>query len=218
MIAVLMITYNRIWYTVQAFEALRRTGCRIIIIDNGSKDDTVTWLENYASEFRNVSVIYNAGNRGIAGAMNQFLEMTKDQIYVGKCDNDTICPPDIWGILLRQCVLNGIDIIQAAHAIDPAVWPATGNFEGFISGMRKSKDGLAHFHHFVGGSGIIFRRDKVMDLLPQTDWKLYGWRQWQRQHPDLVKAFSTAVSVELLDGGGRYEDYPEYYKETKRVK
>lgn len=218
MITVLMITYNRLAYTKQAFESLMKTKCRIVIIDNGSTDDTLRWLDIHAAHYRNVHIILNPINLGIAGAMNQFLQMTSGQIFVGKVDNDTVVPSDIWDVLTRQAIDNKVDIIQAKHEIDPAVWPKTGTFEGFIAPMRKSPDGLLHYHHFVGGSGIIFRRDKVMDLLPQTDWKLYGWREWQKKHPQLVKAFSTAVEVNLLDGGGRYDDYPDYYKETKRLK
>jgi hypothetical protein len=47
---------------------------------------------------------------------------------------------------------------------------------------------------------------------------LYGWRQFQKDNPKLKKAFCTDVEVELLDGAGDYKDYPEYYRETGRIK
>lgn len=218
MISCLLITYNRLAYSKRAFEALLKTGCRIIIIDNGSEPDTIEWLVNEACWEDNVKIIFNEENQGIAGAMNKFFELTAGEKYVAKSDNDTICPPGIWEVLTAQCERSKIDIIQAAHKIDPAVWPATGTFEGFISSMKKDKyDPRIHYHHFVGGSGIVMRRDKL-GIITATEWALYGWRQYQREHPELVKAFSTAVQIELLDGGGRYEDYPEYYKQTKRLK
>jgi len=45
---------------------------------------------------------------------------------------------------------------------------------------------------------------------------LMGWRQWQRDHPEVKKAFALDCEIELLDEGG-YADYPEYYKQTGRV-
>jgi hypothetical protein len=49
---------------------------------------------------------------------------------------------------------------------------------------------------------------------------LGGWRQFQREHPELKKAFATDVEVHLLDtneNGADYSQYPNYYRETKRL-
>lgn len=216
MIPVLMITYNRLEYTKKALEALFFSRDRkIFIIDNGSTDGTQDYIMSQQWSYT-WNITFNKTNLGIAGAMNQFLEKTKNFEWVGKVDNDTIVPED-WAIKMKEkCMKLKIDILQAKHPLIPAV--ANGlTFDEWTSTMKKDgRDPSIRYHHFVGGSGIIFRRNAV-PLIPQTEWKLYGWRQFQKDNPQLKKAFCTDVEIELLDGAGDYSAYPEYYKETGRI-
>lgn len=211
-IPVLMITHNRLEYTKKAFNALFFSeDVLVYVVDNGSTDGTAEWLDGNNMPLM-VTVIRNDKNEGIAGAMNQFLNITQPFEYVGKVDNDTVVKRD-WAVRL-QSVLEcyNLDIVQARHHIIPATHP--GGWEGFVSKMYKIRQGL-YEHHFVGGSGIVFRRS-VVDKIPETSWKLGGWREFQGVHPELRKAFCEDVEVELLDAKG-YDDYPEYYKTTKRL-
>lgn len=210
MIPILMITYNRLEYTKKALEALEKNKLAYLcIIDNGSTDGTVEWLSSLKS-FWITAKWFNAINIGIAGAMNQFLELTKQCKYVGKVDNDTIVPPDFIERMLPH--MEKADIVQAKHPLIAA--SGVGTFDQWVSKMPSIGENLKA-NHFVGGSGILFRR-QLVDRIPETENKIMGWRQWQREHPEVVKAFATDVEIELLDEHG-YSDYPEYYKQTGRV-
>lgn len=208
MIPVLMITYNRLEYTRKALRALFMCHCGIFVIDNGSTDGTVNYLKEF-NRFCINELILNKTNIGIAGAMNQFLELTKDYQYVGKCDNDTLLPSDFIERMLPH--MAKADIVQAKHPLIKA--SGVGTFDEWTSKMPA--DGALRFSHFVGGSGILFKR-QLVDKIPETDNKIMGWRQFQKEHPELRKAFATDVEIELLDEKG-YQDYPEYYKQTGRV-
>ena len=208
-----MITYNRLEYTKQALESLFNSKeVEIFIIDNGSTDGTQEWL--YSQPWGVAwNVFYNMKNLGIAGAMNQFLALTQEAEFVGKVDNDTIVPPDFISRMLPH--MDKVDIVQAKHPILKATH-AEG-FDSWVSAMPAS--GALRYNHFVGGSGIIFRRN-IVTQVPRTEWMLGGWRQFQREHPHLRKAFATDVEIQLLDtneGGADYSQYPEYYRETKRL-
>jgi GT2 family glycosyltransferase len=213
-----MITWDRLDYTKQTLDRLIRSReVRVIVIDNGSTDGTAEWLRSRIWR-PNVQMIFNNQNHGIAHAMNQFRSLTAGAEYVGKVDNDTIVDPK-WAIALRDhCRRHKLDIIQAAHPLIPEV--AEGrSFEEWTSAMAfPAGHPEIRYHHFVGGSGIVIRRD-ILGRIPETEWKLYGWRQYQRENPDLVKAFCTDVHVDLLDANGEgYRDYPAYYKKTRRIK
>lgn len=219
MIPILFITYNRLEYTKIALEALLAADhTQVYIIDNGSSDGTQEWLASYLLtcpwEYNWYhKPIYNANNLGIAGAMNQFLALTREAEFVGKVDNDTIVPPDFITRMLHH--MNKADIVQAKHPILKATHP--GGFDSWVASMPA--DGPLRYNHFVGGSGILFRRS-IVQQVPYTDWMLGGWRQFQREHPELKKAFATDVEVRLLDtdeNGSDYSQYPDYYKETKRL-
>jgi GT2 family glycosyltransferase len=211
-VPVLMITYNRLEYTKLALESLFNSkGVDIYIIDNGSTDGTQDWL--YSQPWGVAwNITFNKSNLGIAGAMNQFMALTQGAEFVGKVDNDTIVPQDWCTKLLAH--MNKVDIVQAKHPILKATHE--GGFDQWVSTMPAS--GPLRFNHFVGGSGILFRRN-IVTQVPRTLWMLGGWRQFQREHPHLRKAFATDVEIELLDtneGGADYSQYPDYYRETKR--
>lgn len=221
MISVLFITYNRLEYTKVALNALVQSdaGC-VIVIDNGSTDGTVEFLRELPLT-RRLQVHYNETNLGIAHAMNQFLQLTEGEDYVGKVDNDTVVPADWVRPLVKKCNDLAIDIIQARHPISDPVY-AGGSFDEWMKTMKAdASDPSIRYHHFVGGSGIVFRRDAV-PYIADHEWKLYGWNKFQKDHPELKKAFCTDVTIRLLDmkdgGGADYSQYPEYYRETRRTR
>lgn len=212
-VPVLMITYNRLEFTKKALRSLFNSwGVHVYVIDNASTDGTREWLSSIVPGIA-WDIAFNDRNLGIAGAMNRFLALTHGAEFVGKVDNDTIVPPDWCTRLMAH--MHKADIVQAKHPILKATHE--GGFDQWVSTMPA--DGALRFNHFVGGSGILFRRNIVTDV-PRTEWMLGGWRQFQRDHPHLRKAFATDVEVQLLDtneGGADYSQYPDYYRETKRL-
>lgn len=206
MIPVLLTTYNRLEYTKAALAALLDT-CEVIVIDNGSTDGTVEWLRT-----QEVFVICNKENRGVAGAMNQFLSMI-DSHWAGKVDNDTIVTPGWVEALVRDALKYKLDIIQAKHHIIPEVHPQ--GWDGLMSTCTKVGDGV-YESKFVGGSGIVFNTT-LLGQLPEDGWKLGGWNRWQLAHPDVRKGFSEHTEIKLLDEAG-YDKYPDYYRETGRLR
>jgi GT2 family glycosyltransferase len=221
MIPVLFLTYGRLEYTKQSYYSLLHSDCsEIIVIDNNSTDGTKEWLKQLTYNHQRVRMFFNDKNLGIAGAMNQFLRLTEGCAYVGKVDNDTMVPPNWGSVLIHKMIKYDIDIMQAKHSISDATFPGADFMEWMKTMKQEEKDPSIFYHHFVGGSGMIFRRNKI-DYIPETEWKLYGWCQWQKSHPELKKALCTDVEIDLLDmkkeGGTRYDDYPSYYRETRRI-
>lgn len=214
MIPVLMITYNRKAYTEKALTALLQCRQAIpVIVDNGSTDGTLQMLHEFQFIYGCLTIFSSKVNLGIAGAMNIFLHFGSKHEFVGKVDNDTIVQPDFIERMLPH--MKHADIVQAKHPLIPA--SGVGTFIDWVAKMPAV--GPLRFNHFVGGSGILFKR-KVVTKIPNTEWKLGGWRQWQREHPDVKKAFATDVEIELLDtndNGVDYSTYPDYYKETGRA-
>lgn len=212
MITALMITYNRLEYTKIAFDALNDSDCdKIIVIDNGSLDGTAEWFKEM--EVKYAVTIFNKQNLGIAAAMNQFLNLTEGSEFCIKVDCDTIVPQDFCARMLPH--MQYADVVQAKHHIIPATNPE--GWKGFTKNMKR-ENGLI-YNHFVGGSGIMFRRSLVTSI-PETESKILGWRQWQREHPEVRKAFCEDVTIELLDtteAGTNYSKYEDYYRQTGRL-
>jgi len=204
----LMITFNRLDYTKKALMSLVNSDCGdIFLIDNGSTDGTVDWISEIVIPNRTIEIYQNPRN-SIASAMNYFLRHSTSE-YLIKVDNDTLIPKDFCYKMF--CHMRYADIVQAKHPIIKATNP--DGWEGFTKDMKR-ENGLL-INHFVGGSGIMFKRSQVKRI-PETKWVIGGWRMWQRQHPEFKKAFCEDIEIQLLDEHG-YTDYPEYYKSTGRI-
>lgn len=206
----LFITFGRLDYTRQALQSLLASDIKEIVIwDNNSTDGTAEYLLTVRDP-KIIHICFHHFNSGIRIPMNWFIDHTKNYEFVAKVDNDTIVPQDFCKRMIPH--LHHADIVQAKHHIIEATCP--GGWDAFIKPMYKS--GNLCFNSFVGGSGIVMKR-KVLSDLPATDWLLYSWMTWQKQNPQVTKAFATDVEIKLLDEHG-YGDYPEYYKQTKRLK
>lgn len=101
MIPIILITYNRIEYTIEVISALNNHliyPIKIIVIDNGSTDGTIEYLELMKKLGFIHYLILNGENKGIAEPKNQGLEIVKEIAktqeikYVCITDNDIVVP------------------------------------------------------------------------------------------------------------------------------
>ncbi len=213
----LMLAYNRLPFLKKAVKSLLEMENIIpFILDDGSDEETKDWLKSIKMN-GNTSrprIFYSSENHGISLRFNTFLSLTESYPFVAKIDSDTICEKD-W-IARMMPHMKQADIVQSRHALLKETHPK--GFDDWVKSM--SQRGALRFHHFVGGSGVLMRRD-VLSLLPETEWKLGGFRQWQRENPHVKKAFATDVTIHLLDTDENGANYPSemksYYSETKRL-
>ena len=99
----MIVTYNRLELTKRTFEkALSNAGCsyNLIIVDNNSEDDTVSWLkENCKNEYiKNIIIKPLSVNKGICYGRNMGLKLYDENFntpYLCTLDNDVELP-DNW--------------------------------------------------------------------------------------------------------------------------
>lgn len=104
-ITIMMVTYNRLDYTKRTLEGLKKSVSvpyKFVIVDNGSTDGTVEFIDFFAEQNSNVHLIKNSENKGIAIARNQGLVAANDFETEWYCtiDND-VEMPDGW---LSDCI------------------------------------------------------------------------------------------------------------------
>jgi len=95
-LSVLISNYNHVRFIPEALQAILAQSYRpaeIVIVDDGSTDDSVNVLEGFArTEPGLVRVIRNERNMGLLHNMNRLLELTTaDYVYGAACD-DKILP------------------------------------------------------------------------------------------------------------------------------
>ena len=218
---ILLITFNRLDFTIKALKTLEKNtdSAEIVVIDNGSTDGTQKWLTVWKEankESKINRIIFNEKNIGVAGAMNQFLELTKDEEFVAKVDNDTIVPENWFEDLLKEIKEHNLDIIQARHEIMHSQFKT---WDEWMATLKKQ--GNIYYSKFVGGSGIVMRRLVFKDAIVEKG-GVWGWTKYQVEHPSFRIAFASNIRVHLLDMKGDndpdYSEHFNYYFETGRLK
>ncbi len=100
-LSIVIITYNSLALLRQCVESVRaatqKTGCEIIVVENGSSDGTADWLRSQPD----VKSIFNDGNRGVAPARNQGLSSSEGR-YLLILDADTIVEPGALDTLVER--------------------------------------------------------------------------------------------------------------------
>lgn len=95
-ISIIIVSYNNLDYTKLCLESIIKNtnypNYEIIIVDNGSSEDTVIFLRDYCSKNNIDKLILNKLNLGFAKANNQGVQIT-DGDYLVLLNNDTIVSP-----------------------------------------------------------------------------------------------------------------------------
>ncbi len=93
-----MLSYNRLDFTKRSIAALHQMTDhphRLVVVDNGSDEDTVAWLKEAKRDGQIDIRLLNDENRGVAPAANQGWQALDAPYYV-KLDNDIVLTKRGW--------------------------------------------------------------------------------------------------------------------------
>lgn len=119
LVSVIMAAYNAVTYikaAIQSVQAQTVTDWELLVIDDGSKDETAALVSELARQDSRIRPISNAQNMGTARSRNRGLDLARGQ-YVAFLDSDDQWYPDK---LEKQLILakeKNADIVYASYAI-----------------------------------------------------------------------------------------------------
>jgi GT2 family glycosyltransferase/acetyltransferase-like isoleucine patch superfamily enzyme/2-polyprenyl-3-methyl-5-hydroxy-6-metoxy-1,4-benzoquinol methylase/Flp pilus assembly protein TadD len=90
--SIIILGYNQLALTKACLESIEKfttVPYEIIIVDNGSNNETIEYFQQYNDVRDHVQVIFNGGNRGFAAGNNQGLALARGE-YVLLLNNDTV--------------------------------------------------------------------------------------------------------------------------------
>jgi GT2 family glycosyltransferase len=94
--SIVMLCFNQLEYTKKCLQSIVKytsVPYELILVDNGSTDGTVAFLEDYANKHDNCKIILNNENRGFAGGNNQGIAAAEGD-YILLLNNDVIVTQD----------------------------------------------------------------------------------------------------------------------------
>lgn len=224
-VGVYSLTMDRLEYSKQSFDSLfRKAGYDfdLLIVDNGSKDGTVKWLQELTPYgcCKKISVIYNEVNKGISKASNQAVEALSDYDIICKFDNDCIC-------LTPGCIKAMMDIYSSNHmiALSPYVEGLKDNPGGAARvEYGKIKDYFLGITKHLGGIFHFVSTKAYQDWRWDEDSPLHGMQDLEFSNYLNSKGYLNAYLEDYKvnhgpDGtSGQYKDYQDYFERRKEEK
>lgn len=110
--SIVMLTWNQLAYTRLCIESVYNHTSEpfeLILVDNGSTDGTVAYLEKLAAEHANIKLVLNATNRGYAEGNNQGLALAGGDTIV-LLNNDTVVSRGWLSGLHKALQLEGVGV------------------------------------------------------------------------------------------------------------
>ena len=92
----------------------------VVVVDDGSPDDSGRIAEEYAGRDRRIRVVHT-GNQGLGAARNTGLRHVRGP-FVGFCDSDDVVPPTAYAVMMATLGRSGSDFVTGGVAR----WEADG--------------------------------------------------------------------------------------------
>ncbi len=236
LITVSIVNLNGSNYLKDCLESLKKLNypaemLEIIIVDNGSNDDSVKFIRNNYPEAK---IIQNSRNLGFAKANNQAAAEAKGE-YVAFLNNDTKVDENWLIELLRpvygsdETICSGSKVLSFdGKSIDFAGGMINFEAKGFQIdyGMPKEKDNhnMERFLPFVNGGAMLVRRDVFVnsggfdeDFFAYYEDVDLGWRLWVLGYKVVFAPDSIVYHMHHGTSKAFSEDKLRYLKERNAL-
>lgn len=114
-VSVIVPVYNTAQYLRDCIDSLVNQtykNIEIIVVNDGSKDNSLEIINEYASKYPNI-ILINQENKGYSGARNVALEKVTGD-YVGFVDSDDYIAPDMFQKLMSAAQNSSADIVSCS--------------------------------------------------------------------------------------------------------
>ncbi len=237
-ISVIIPVYNLEEYigaTLQSLILQEGVRLEVLVIDDGSTDNTKSIVEKYVKKYPYIKLLCNERMKGVSGARNTaLLHMTGETFFF--LDGDDILPPHALAPLLAFMREQKAPLVRAlldyfceqrwvtlrgvlSQQTDEPIYP-----EGTFTQHLYASD-LAKKHNMLFPEGIIMAEDRVffceyfcyVNFIPTLEHYVYTYRinhKAVRASTHNVTSFITHFTTiqNLLDGHGKSLYYELYLK------
>ncbi len=180
MITVIIPNYNGMRFLPDCIASLKKQTVgefEILIVDNGSKDESLGWIKEEKSKDTRISLIALPENKGFAGGVNAGLRATNSE-FVILLNNDTVAEPDFIEKLYER-IKESEDIFavsaQMIKAADHSLIDSAGDGITWVGwAYQRGIDEKAELHQkekdvFSACAGAAIYRKKILDEIGYFD-------------------------------------------------
>jgi glycosyltransferase involved in cell wall biosynthesis len=173
-LSVVMPNYNHANYLPTALEAILAQKVlpdEIIIVDDGSTDDSRAVIDHWASTEPRIRAAFNPSNRGAIASINRGLELARGKYVCLMAADDLAYPnffsealdalgnaPDV-ALFCAEAHVQSMDLPQRKPELRPVIRPSH-EFKSFSP--HEVRQLLKYNDHFVMPIATVFRRDMIL--------------------------------------------------------
>jgi len=183
-VSIILPTFNRVEYLSRSVDSVivqSYSKWELVIIDDGSSDNTKEMLKSYLVQFPNIKYFYHS-NRGVALSMNEGIKRSSGEFITFLGSDDEYLPDHL---KLRIEYFNSYEDVDLVHS--------TAEIIG--SKFVKDKNDLSkniHLNECILG-GTLFGRRTVFEMLN-------GFRNVSYSaESDLIKRAEKIFNIQKLD-------------------
>ena len=174
-LSVIMPNYNHAEYVSTALTAILAQTVlpdEIIIIDDGSTDDSRALIESWMSREARVRGIFNDSNRGAIARINQGLQAARGRYVCLMAADDVAYPnffaealtaldraPDV-ALFCAEAHVQSMDLPQQAPEVRPVIRPS---HQAKSFSPAETRDLLRYNDNFVTPLAAVFRRSMILE-------------------------------------------------------
>jgi glycosyltransferase involved in cell wall biosynthesis len=173
-LSVFMPNYNHSAWLPHALRALVSqvpAADEIIIVDDGSTDDSVATIEGFAARYPSIKLIRHETNQGIVAAVNTALNAASGEFLLGAAADDVVLP----GLFehatagLRAYPQAALFCAEAAlidredNIVGFRPWVLPRYTSGFVS-PQDARRAIQHTDNWFLGTGIMYRRERIAEI------------------------------------------------------
>lgn len=114
-LSIIVPVYNVADYLAKCLDSLLaqdlpQNEYEIIVVNDGSTDDSGVIAQQYADKYANI-ILINQGNQGLSGARNTGIKHSKGN-YIQFVDSDDYLEENVLGGLMKQVVKDNLDVLR----------------------------------------------------------------------------------------------------------
>lgn len=176
LVTVALCTYNGAPYLraqLDSILAQRDVALEVIALDDGSSDDSVAILQEYAARDPRVQVHCNERNLGHLRSFEKAMAMGRGTL-IAPSDQDDLWHPDKLRLLVDA--LGDADLVYCdSEYVDADLLPINGNVSDFFTMFSGRDPTLLLFQNTVSGHACLFPRELLAVAGPAPEGLYHDW-------------------------------------------
>lgn len=168
-ISVIVPAYNvgkYIYKTLKSIENQTFTGYELIVINDGSKDNTLEQIKLFEAYFKGDLVIIDQNNKGVSRSRNAGIEISRGK-YICFIDGDDTVEPDYLQLMYEKITADNSDMAYCGYKevlTDGSVYKRYSDRYGYGNGIMHGKTVLEKYlrgETYMYIWSIIFKRELI---------------------------------------------------------